>query len=170
MTNNIIVTKNSNKYTADLFYKNSSYKCKVGYGGISNKKLEGDRITPFGIFKLLSVFYRQDKVGKIYSLLPKFKISKNMAWSNDPKDLMYNKLVRTPRKFSYENLLRHDNAYDVVIVTNFNIEPTLPNKGSAMFIHCDNDSDYTEGCISLPKNKIISFLPSLDSTSKLIIR
>ena len=170
MVDNIIVTKNFNKYTADLFYRNYKLKCKIGFGGISKKKIEGDGITPLGTYRLLSIYYREDKIGKIFTQLPKYKINRHMGWSDDPKDPQYNRLVRIPRKFGFEKILREDRAYDIIITTNFNSNPITPNKGSAFFVHCNNDSEYTEGCISLKKRDILRILPNLSLQSRLIIK
>ena len=170
MTDNIIVKKTFNKYTADLFYKNFRFICKIGFAGISKKKIEGDGVTPLGIFRLLSIYYREDRVGNIFTKLPKYKINRHMGWSDDPKDPQYNKLVRIPRKFGFEKIFRKDEAYDIIIITDFNSNPVVPNKGSAIFIHCDNGSEHTHGCVSLNKRDILSILPSLSLQSRLIVR
>ena len=135
MVGNIIVKKTFNKYTADLFYKNFRFICKIGFAGISKKKIEGDGVTPLGIFRLLSIYYREDRVGNIFTKLPKYKISRHMGWSDDPKDPQYNKLVKIPRKFGFEKIFREDKAYDIIITTDYNSNPVVPNKGSAIFMH-----------------------------------
>ena len=170
MTDNIIVKKTFNKYTADLFYKNFRFICKIGFSGISKKKIEGDGVTPLGIFRLLSIYYREDRVGNIFTKLPKYKINRHMGWSDDPKDPQYNKLVRIPRKFGFEKIFRKDEAYDIIIITDFNSNPVVPNKGSAIFIHCDNGSEHTHGCVSLKKRDILRILPNLSLQSRLIVR
>ena len=170
MTDNIIVKKTFNKYTADLFYKNFRFICKIGSAGISKKKIEGDGVTPLGIFRLLSIYYREDRVGNIFTKLPKYKINRHMGWSDDPKDPQYNKLVRIPRKFGFEKIFRKDKAYDIIIITDFNSNPVVPNKGSAIFIHCDNGSEHTHGCVSLKKRDILRILPDLSLQSRLIVR
>tara|TARA_Y100001954_G_C15620796_1_gene507673 strand:- start:271 stop:783 length:513 start_codon:yes stop_codon:yes gene_type:complete len=170
MVGNIIVKKTFNKYTADLFYKNFRFICKIGSAGISKKKIEGDGVTPLGIFRLLSIYYREDRVGNIFTKLPKYKINRHMGWSDDPKDPQYNKLVRIPRKFGFEKIFRKDKAYDIIIITDFNSNPVVPNKGSAIFIHCDNGSEHTHGCVSLKKRDILRILPDLSLQSRLIVR
>ena len=170
MVDNIIVKKTFNKYTANLFYKNYRFICKIGFSGISKKKMEGDGVTPLGIFRLLSIYYREDRVGKIFTKLPKYKINRNMGWSDDPKDPQYNKLVRIPRKFGFEEIFRKDKAYDIIITTDYNSNPVVPNKGSAIFIHCDSSSEHTQGCVSLKKRDILRILPNLSLQSRLIVR
>lgn len=172
MKNYIIVTKNSNKFNANLLYNKKRFQCKVGYGGISRKTREGDNITPTGIFRLISVFYRKDKIKRIITHLPTCKITRDMGWSDDSDDPFYNKLVSIPRHRTYETLYRNDDMYDLVIVTDFNINPTIPFKGSAIFIHCHGNTNtpFTRGCISLRKTDLISILPKLNKNSRLMIR
>ena len=40
-----------------LEYKDLKFKCALGKAGIGNKKIEGDNITPRGIFKIVKIFY-----------------------------------------------------------------------------------------------------------------
>ena len=166
MVDNIIVKKTFNKYTANLFYKNYRFICKIGFSGISKKKIEGDGVTPLGIFRLLSIYYREDRVGNIFTKLPKYKINRNMGWSDDPKDPQYNKLVRIPRKFGFEKIFRKDKAYDIIITTDFNSNPVAPNKGSAIFIHCSfYDNRNTAGCVALNKKDIFYLIKKIEKTT-----
>ena len=52
-------------------YKNLKFKCTLGRAGIGKKKVEGDNITPVGIYKILNVYYRSDRIKKLNT---KFKI------------------------------------------------------------------------------------------------
>ena len=82
-------------------------------------------------------------------------IKKNMGWCNDPKSKLYNKLIKIPFNYSYERIFRKDNVYDIILVLNFNLNPILKNKGSAIFIHISRkDYQPTKGCIGLAKNKL----------------
>ena len=47
----------------------------------------------------------------------------------------YNQLIKVPAKYSYEKLFRSENTYDLIIVLNYNMNPVIKNKGSAIFIH-----------------------------------
>ena len=60
-----------------LKYKNFKFRCSLGKAGVKKKLKEGDNITPKGTFKLLKVFYRQDKIKKIKTKLKKIIIKKN---------------------------------------------------------------------------------------------
>ena len=121
----IIVKKNGS-----LKYKNFKFRCSLGKGGIKKKIREGDNISPRGTFKLLTVFYRPDKIKKIKTKLKKIKIKKNFGWCDDPKSKFYNKFVRLPFEGSYEKLYRRDSIYDLLIVLNYNTDPIIKNKGT----------------------------------------
>jgi L,D-peptidoglycan transpeptidase YkuD (ErfK/YbiS/YcfS/YnhG family) len=150
------------KKTRYLIFKNLKFRCSVGKAGIKNKKKEGDNITPKGIFKLLKLYYRADKIKKIETELKKIKIKKNMGWCDDPKSRHYNKVIKIPNNFSYEKLYRNDNIYDLIIVLSYNISPTIKNKGSAIFIHIAKDKYLpTQGCIALKKIHLIKILKEI---------
>ena len=150
------------KKTGYLIFKNLKFRCSVGKAGIKNKKKEGDNITPKGIFKLLKLYYRADKIKKIDTELKKIKIKKNMGWCDDPESRYYNKEIKIPNNFSYEKLYRNDNIYDLIIVLSYNISPTIKNKGSAIFIHITKDKYLpTQGCIALKKIHLIKILKEI---------
>ena len=52
-----------------LKYKNLKFKCSLGKGGVGVKRKEGDNITPKGIYRIVNVYYRQDRIRKISSKL-----------------------------------------------------------------------------------------------------
>ena len=37
--------------------------------------------------------------------------------------------------YNYEKLYRRDNIYDIILVLNYNMNPVIKNKGSAIFVH-----------------------------------
>ena len=134
--------------------KDYKIKCAVGKRGISKKKREGDLITPKGIFKITQVYYRKDRVTQLITKIKKIEIKKDMGWCDDPKSQKYNKSVKFPFKYKSEKLFRSDNIYDIILVLDFNMNPTIKNKGSAIFIHvAKNDLRPTKGCIAIKKEK-----------------
>ena len=58
-----------------------------------------------------------------------------MGWCNDPTSKQYNKLVYFSTSYRYEKLYRKENTYDIILVLNYNMNPIVKNKGSAIFIH-----------------------------------
>ena len=77
-----------------LKYKNLKFKCALGKAGIGNKKTEGDNITPIGIFRIVKIYYRKDRIKKITSNFRPIEISKDMCWCDDPKSKKYNQLLK----------------------------------------------------------------------------
>tara|TARA_B100001250_G_C19391317_1_gene610692 strand:+ start:11 stop:502 length:492 start_codon:yes stop_codon:yes gene_type:complete len=138
-----------------LTFSNYKVKCAIGKRGIGVKKREGDQITPKGKFKIKYILYRKDRVFNLKTKLVKIKIDKKMGWCDDPKSIFYNKLIKLPSKYSFERLYKKNNTYDIILVLNFNINPTYKNKGSAIFIHvAKKNYKRTEGCIAINKRDL----------------
>ena len=153
-----------------LVLKDYKIKCAVGKRGISKKKREGDLITPKGIFKIKKVYYRKDRVKNLITKIKKIAIKKDMGWCDDPKSQKYNKSVKFPFKYKSEKLFRTDNIYDIILVLNFNMNPTIKNKGSAIFIHvAKNDLRPTKGCIAIKKRELKKILKFFTTRTKIEI-
>ena len=153
-----------------LKYKDFRFKCALGKAGIGNKKIEGDNVTPKGTFKIVKIYYRKDRIKKIYSKFKLIKITKKMGWCDDPNSKDYNQLINLPTKYTYEKLYRKDNVYDLLIVLNYNIMPTIKNKGSAIFIHVARQNyKKTSGCIALKKNHLTKLIKTIKKDTKVII-
>ena len=152
---------------------NKTFRCQIGTGGSKNvaKKVEGDKTTPIGKWRLEKVYYRPDRV-----LRPRLKknilkinrITKYCGWCDDVRSKYYNKYLNisnlTSPIIGFEKLWREDNAYDIVIQISHNINPTIKNKGSAIFIHCSfEDTRSTAGCIALGKRDLIFLIKNIKS-------
>ncbi len=158
------------KESGHLTFKNLKFRCALGKAGIGKKVREGDSITPRGIFKLVKVFYRADKIKNLKTPLKKIRIKKNMGWCDDSKSKFYNKLIRLPSNFGCEKLYRSDRLYDLVVVLNYNLNPIIKNKGSAIFIHVAKKTfKKTEGCIALNKENLINLLSVIRKNTKIKI-
>jgi len=161
----IIVSKSGH-----LKYKSLKFRCALGKAGIGEKKIEGDNITPKGIYRITNVYYRNDRIKVISSKFKLFKIKKNLGWCDDPNSKNYNRLIKLPTKFSHEKLFRKDNIYDLILILNYNMKPTIKNKGSAIFIHiCKKNYAPTSGCIALNKRNLIELLENININTKIKI-
>ncbi len=150
-----------------LYYDNYKVKCAIGKKGVGVKKKEGDLITPKGEFKIIKIFYRKDRLYRIQTKLKKIEITKDLGWCNDSKSNKYNKLIKYPFKFSSEKLYRTDNIYDIILVLDFNINPTIKNKGSAIFIHvAKRNYERTEGCIAVSKRNLKKIIMNISHKTK----
>jgi L,D-peptidoglycan transpeptidase YkuD (ErfK/YbiS/YcfS/YnhG family) len=158
------------KKSGYLKYKNLKFRCALGKGGVKKKIIEGDNITPKGIFKIIKIYYRPDKIRKIKTLIKKIKIKKNMGWCDDPNSDFYNKQIKLPTKLSHEKLYRNDNLYDLIAVLNYNTNPIIKNKGSAIFMHIGKDSyKKTKGCIALKREHLITIISKIKKNTKIKI-
>ena len=145
------------------------FKCSIGKKGLNSKKIEGDHCTPIGVFKIGKVYYRPDRIKKPDTSLKTKKITKNMGWCDDPYNKNYNKEIVLNKKNKGEKFFRKDNAYDVLIVIEYNTNKTKPFKGSAIFIHLTKNYRPTEGCIALKKNDLLILLKIINKNSKIEI-
>ena len=145
-----------------LTYENYKVKCALGKRGIAFKRKEGDFVTPKGKYKIKYILYRKDRIKKIDSKIKKIAIKKNMGWCNDSKSKNYNRLIKLPSVYNFEKLFKNNNTYDILIVLDYNMNPTIKNKGSAIFIHvAKKNYKKTEGCIALRKNDLLKIIKKL---------
>ena len=93
-----------------------------------------------------------------------------MAWCDDPSSKHYNKIVNYPFRYSIEKLWRKDNIYDVIIIIDYNLNPVIKNKGSAIFLHlAKKNYQATKGCVAINKKNMQLLVSKLDKKSRLII-
>ena len=153
-----------------LKFNNVKFRCALGKSGIGDKEIEGDNVTPRGIYKIVKIYYRKDRIKKITSKFKLVEITKIMGWCNDIKSKKYNQLIKLPTKYSHEKLYRKDNVYDLILVLNYNMKPTIKNKGSAIFIHVTRENyQSTQGCIALKKNNLIKLISKINKNIKIKI-
>ena len=149
-----------------LTLNNYKAKCALGKRGIGYKRKEGDLITPKGTYKVKYILYRKDRVKKIQTKIKKIAIRKDMGWCDDPKSRDYNKLIKLPYAYSYEKIFRKENNYDIILILNYNMNPVIKNKGSAIFIHiAKKNYKRTEGCIAVKKVHLLKILKDLNNST-----
>ena len=153
-----------------LEYKDLKFKCALGKSGIGNKKIEGDNITPKGNFKIIKIYYRKDRLKKLSSKFRLIEITKKIGWCDDSKSRKYNHPIKLPTKYGHEILYRRDNIYDLILVLNYNMKPTIKNKGSAIFIHvAKKNYKKTAGCVALKKADLVLLVKEINKNTKVII-
>ena len=158
------------KKSGYLKYKKFKFRCALGKGGIKQKEREGDFITPKGKFKLIKIYYRSDRIKKINSTLKKIKIKKNMGWCDDVSSNYYNKQIKISKKIGHEKLHRKDNLYDIIVVLNYNLNPIIKGKGSAIFLHvAKKNYNKTQGCIALKKNELLYLVSQIKKNPQIRI-
>jgi L,D-peptidoglycan transpeptidase YkuD (ErfK/YbiS/YcfS/YnhG family) len=157
-----------NKYGL-LRYKNLNFRCALGKAGVRKKIIEGDNITPVGIYKIVKIFYRKDRIKKISSKFKLFSINKNMCWCDDSNSKHYNQLIKLPTNYTHEKLYRRDCVYDLILVLDYNMKPIIKNKGSAIFIHVTKNYKKTAGCVALKKDHLIKIVSKINKSTKVKI-
>ena len=101
----LINLKNKDTLIIDEF----KFKCCIGKNGITDHKIEGDKSTPRGKFKIGMLYYRADKVAKPITNIKTKIIKKKMGWCIDSNNKNYNKEFKMnkhmSKKISYEKRL-----------------------------------------------------------------
>ena len=154
---NIFVNRSSCKNIAHIFLKNKKITCAVGKNGIGIKKKEGDLVTPKGIFKVVKIFYRSDKLKKVRSGIPIVEIQKKYKWCTDPRSHYYNSLLTKRINCVYEDLYRNDDLYDLVLVLNYNLTK-LNTKGVQYLFTADQKRNLLKVAWQLEKKIFCSLL------------
>jgi len=158
----IIFLKNKHTLKVDDFI----FKCCVGKCGLTNNKVEGDKKTPKGKFKIGNLFFREDRVNKPITKLKCIKIKNNMGWCDDVNNNEnYNKLIKVNKNLRHEKLFRKDHKYDLLIPIKYNYLKSRVGKGSCIFIHLTNNYKPTAGCIALKKKDFLILLKLINKES-----
>ena len=161
----LIYLKNNNTLCVDEF----QFRCVIGKNKLKKNKIEGDNSTPVGKFKLLSLYYRKDKIKYIDTKLNKVAIKKNLGWCDDIRSQFYNKPITIDKNIKHEKMFRRDTKYDLVIVLDYNFKKPILGKGSAIFIHITHNYKPTAGCIALNKKDLIILLKIISKKTYLKI-
>ena len=154
-----------------LVFNGQKFKCAIGKSGFTNEKLEGDGCTPTGSYNLKKIYFRSDKIKLLKTKIKTFAIKKSDGWCDDPDHMKYNQLVQFPFQFSAEKLFRNDNLYNIIGILNYNTDPIIQGKGSAIFVHVAKENyEPTEGCIALKQEELIFILNSIETSTEIILK
>ncbi len=161
-----IILKNKHTLKVNEFY----FKCCIGKGGLSQKKIEGDKKTPIGTFGIENLYFRKDRIKKPQTSLKCIAITDNMGWCDDikyPKN--YNTLIKVKSKAKCEKLRRNDYKYDLLIPIKYNFKNPVVGLGSCIFIHLTKKYKPTAGCIALSKKDFLIMLKLINKKTKIKI-
>ena len=147
-----IIVKNKDT----LIYDDFVFRCCIGKNGFTENKIEGDKKTPKGNFKIDCLYFRKDRKKKPQTNLKTIEIKKNMGWCDDVNSRnYYNKLIKISQNLNHEKLFRYDYKYDFFLPIKYNWENTILGKGSAIFIHLTKNYKPTAGCIGLSEKDFL---------------
>lgn len=125
------------------------------------QKQEGDGKSPTGIFKLGKLF-SYEKQGN--TLLENQQTTKDDKWIDDVDSIDYNThVIGATTAKSYENLLLNNDVYKYCVVIEYNTNPIIKGKGSAIFFHLGIKKPYfTAGCVAIDEASMKSIISWLD--------
>jgi L,D-peptidoglycan transpeptidase YkuD (ErfK/YbiS/YcfS/YnhG family) len=115
-------------------------------------KREGDGGSPIGRFRVLSAYYRPDRLRRPQTALKLTPLRPDTGWSDDPRDRLYNRPIRIPASSGHERMWREDALYDIVLDLSYNRAPIVRGRGSAIFLHSARPGfTPTEGCVAVSR-------------------
>jgi L,D-peptidoglycan transpeptidase YkuD (ErfK/YbiS/YcfS/YnhG family) len=137
----------------------SPVQASIGRNGFAqeNKKMEGDGKTPNGLYALGQLYSYESTVD---TKIPFQQVDSLDKWIDDSTSNDYNKYVRgeTTAK-SFENLKLKSIDYKYCMVIEYNTQPVIKGKGSAIFFHvADEKYSPTAGCVAIAEKDMLQFL------------
>ncbi len=134
-------------------------------------KREGDGATPVATLRPVAVYWRNDRVARPRTALPSRAIRSDDGWCDDSRHRRYNRLVKLPFPASHETMRRDDALYDIVVELDWNRQPAIPGRGSAIFLHLARPGfTPTQGCIAVSLKTMRLILPRLSRATRIVVR
>jgi L,D-peptidoglycan transpeptidase YkuD (ErfK/YbiS/YcfS/YnhG family) len=134
---------------------------RVGRSGISADRHEGDGTTPEGVFTLTEAFGNGPDPG---TKLPYRPVHDQDYWVTDSSSPFYNTWQSgspAGRWTQAEALWTLTQAYRHAVVIDYNRDPIVPGRGSAMFLHVRNENP-TSGCVAIDLDRLVEIMRWLD--------
>jgi L,D-peptidoglycan transpeptidase YkuD (ErfK/YbiS/YcfS/YnhG family) len=148
------------------------WTARLGRNGVSAHHREGDGTTPTGTFAFGPVVYgtaADPGVGVAYH-----RLACGDWWDEDPRSQTYNTFQHVPCgsvprfRGASEALWLQTRAYRWFAVIDYNADPAVPGRGSAIFVHVDTGRP-TNGCVSLPASRLVELLRWLRPGARIAI-
>ena len=141
----------------------------VGWNGLADRRREGDGTTPTGLYSIGRVMYGNGPNPGV-----RYRYRRLVCgdwWNEDPRSPAYNTFqhvpcgTRPPFRVTTPGLWQEKRAYRHFAVVEYNMRPVVPGRGSGIFLHAQTGSS-TNGCISLPADKLVTTLRWLDPAKR----
>jgi hypothetical protein len=134
-------------------------RASIGRNGFAqeNEKIEGDGKTPNGLYAMGQLYSYEANVD---TKIPFQQVDSLDKWIDDSSSIDYNKYVRgeTNAK-SFEHLKLKSIDYKYCMVIEYNTQPVVKGKGSAIFFHvADENYTPTSGCVAIAEKDMLQFL------------
>jgi L,D-peptidoglycan transpeptidase YkuD (ErfK/YbiS/YcfS/YnhG family) len=140
----------------------------IGEYGFTDNHSEGDMMTPTGAYGVGPTMYGIDPSPGVKE--PYHHLICGDWWDENPSSPEYNTFQHpnnscstTPNPYGggSEALWTVAPQYDSFAVIDFNTDPVVAGKGSAIFFHVSSGS-YTAGCVSVPAGDLVEALRWID--------
>ena len=174
----LVIPKTYKSYSATFYYYIKSgnkwdefliTKAHIGKDGLGLQS-EADMKSPVGCFKFNKYFGIANNPG---TKMPYIKLNSSLYWVSDPESSRYNQMVNIEtykdfNKDKSEHLIKETMAYQYAMNINYN-EKAIPNKGSAIFLHCFTNIPFTSGCVAVSKDNMVKILNNVSKDAMIII-
>lgn len=142
-------------------------KCEgyIGKNGLGKEK-EGDLKTPIGEFGIITAFGIKENPG---TTMPYIKIKDTLYCCSDKA--YYNQIINVEEKrhkCKGEHLIDYVPEYNYAMFIDYNSEK-IYGKGSAIFLHCKGEKNWTAGCIAINEEDIKYILKNSSVGMKICI-
>jgi L,D-peptidoglycan transpeptidase YkuD (ErfK/YbiS/YcfS/YnhG family) len=144
------------------------WQARLGRSGLSAHKREGDGATPTGTYPLGATVYGLAVNPGVH--LPYHRLRCGDWWDSSPASATYNRfrhLACGRRLPASEALWTISPQYRYFAVIDYNADPVVPGRGSAIFLHVAVAA--TAGCVSLPEAQLVHLLRWLRPSAKPLI-
>lgn len=137
------------------------YTARLGKNGLSANRREGDGTTPTGTYRIGRTMYGNEPNPGV-----KFRYRKLRCgdwWDEDARSPTYNSFqhvrcgMKPPFGAGSEGMWQQPKPYPFLAVVEYNMRPTVPGKGSGIFLHAQTGGP-TIGCVSLRKAQLRTVL------------
>jgi L,D-peptidoglycan transpeptidase YkuD (ErfK/YbiS/YcfS/YnhG family) len=175
-THQLILVKAKGGVTAELvtlevkngnWAKINTFSAVVGQKSFAKigEKLEGDSKTPSGIYELNQAWGYSESFP---TLMPYRQATSEDKFVDDVNSNQYNTWVHgSTQAKSYEDMLRKDDLYKFGVVIDYNMNPVVSGKGSAIFLHIWRSADRgTAGCVAIEEKNLVKILKWLEPSKK----
>ena len=140
-------------------------RATVARNGVAEigEKREKDGKSPAAEFGIGFLFGVADEAPEGVKL-PYRQATATDFWIDEAEDPLYNRWISGEEpKVSHENLILQDPRYDLCLTSMYNVNPTVPAKGSAIFLHLWKEPGHkTSGCVALSREDVLRILRWLD--------
>jgi L,D-peptidoglycan transpeptidase YkuD (ErfK/YbiS/YcfS/YnhG family) len=148
------------------------WEARLGRSGLSAHKREGDGATPTGTYRIGSTVYGIAPDPGVR--LAYHRLACGDWWDEDASSPTYNTFRHVdcgrapPFGGGSEPLWRISPQYRYFAVIDYNGDPVVPGRGSAIFVHVAVGA--TAGCVSLPEPRLVQLLRWLRPGARPVIR